>query len=118
MTVYKNKKSHSLKWLIAFIIFALAMTITWSDVYGAQTMTAASSTIQVHQVNVTLFSVGQSRFCPNWYPGFPKPARTILASVNRALALSVDVEVDVVGTSKPPAKNVLEIHRKDLTIIS
>ena len=36
MTVYKRKRSQSLKWLVALIIFALAVSISWSDVYGAE----------------------------------------------------------------------------------
>ncbi len=34
MTVYKRKAAQPLKWLIAVIIFTLAMGITFTDVYG------------------------------------------------------------------------------------
>jgi hypothetical protein len=34
MKIYKEKKSQPLKWFIALIIFILAMTITFADVYG------------------------------------------------------------------------------------
>ena len=34
MTVYKRKPSQPLKWLVAMIVFALAMGVTFSDVYG------------------------------------------------------------------------------------
>jgi len=34
MTFYKKKEYHSLKWLLAAIIFILALSVTFSDVYG------------------------------------------------------------------------------------
>ena len=34
MTVYRRKKSQPLKWLVALIVFGLALGITFSDVYG------------------------------------------------------------------------------------
>jgi len=34
MTVYQKKVAPSLKWLVALIVFMLAMGITFSDVYG------------------------------------------------------------------------------------
>lgn len=34
MTVYQKKKTPSLKWLVALIVFLLAMGITFADVYG------------------------------------------------------------------------------------
>ena len=34
MTFYKKKERHSLKWLLAAIIFILALGITFSDVYS------------------------------------------------------------------------------------
>jgi len=34
MTVYRRKQSQPLKWLVALIVFGLAMGITFSDVYG------------------------------------------------------------------------------------
>ena len=34
MTVYKRKPSQPLKWLVALIVFTLAMGVTFSDVYG------------------------------------------------------------------------------------
>ena len=34
MTVYRNKEHVSFKWIIGAIIFILAMTVTFSDVYG------------------------------------------------------------------------------------
>lgn len=34
MTVYSKKETHPLKWLVALIIFILAMTVTFDDVYG------------------------------------------------------------------------------------
>ena len=37
MTIYKNNPARSLKWLVALIVFLLAMGVTWSDVYGYQT---------------------------------------------------------------------------------
>ncbi|MBN1212356.1 MAG: PEP-CTERM sorting domain-containing protein [candidate division Zixibacteria bacterium] len=34
MTFYKKKEHHSLKWLLAAIIFIIALSVTFSDVYG------------------------------------------------------------------------------------
>lgn len=34
MTVYRQKTSQPLKWLVALIVFGLVMGITFSDVYG------------------------------------------------------------------------------------
>ena len=34
MTVYRQKTSQPLKWLVALIVFALAMGVTFTDVYG------------------------------------------------------------------------------------
>jgi hypothetical protein len=34
MTVYRHKQSQPLKWLVALIVFGLAMGVTFSDVYG------------------------------------------------------------------------------------
>ncbi|RKX27003.1 MAG: hypothetical protein DRP45_02095 [Candidatus Zixiibacteriota bacterium] len=34
MTLYKAHNKISLKWLIALAVFILAMTVTWTDVYG------------------------------------------------------------------------------------
>ena len=38
MTVYKGKSTQPLKWLLGLIIFILAMTITFADVYGYETV--------------------------------------------------------------------------------
>lgn len=34
MTVYRQKSSQPLKWLVALVVFGLAMGVTFSDVYG------------------------------------------------------------------------------------
>ena len=34
MTYYQEKQSQPFKWLLAIVVFILAMTITFSDVYG------------------------------------------------------------------------------------
>lgn len=49
MTVYQDKRSRPLKWLVALIVFLLAMGITFSDVYGADPVTTGSSTVQGSQ---------------------------------------------------------------------
>lgn len=38
MTVYKRRSTQPLKWLLAVVIFILAMTITFADVYGTETI--------------------------------------------------------------------------------
>lgn len=81
MTVYKNKQSHSMKWLIALVIFVLGMTFTWSEVAGAE----LSPVMKIHKASTAQFSYGRSRFHPNWFPGFLKPPRTILASATPLL---------------------------------
>lgn len=81
MTVYKNKKNHSTKWLIALVIFVLGMTITWSEAAGAE----LSPVLKIHKASTAQFSYGGSRFRPNWYPGFLKPKKTILASATPLL---------------------------------
>ncbi|MDH3890927.1 MAG: hypothetical protein OEV49_07555 [candidate division Zixibacteria bacterium] len=91
MTVYKNKKSHSMKWLIALVIFVLGMTITWSSVEGAE----VSSTMSIHKAHTAHASFGRSRFHPNWFPGFLKPPRTILASATLRLDVSDNRVLDV-----------------------
>ena len=65
-----------MKWLIALVIFILGMTITWSDAEGAD----LAPVLKIHKASTAHFSYGRSRFHPNWYPGFLKPKRTILAS--------------------------------------
>ncbi len=114
MTVYKSKKSHSLKWLVAFIVFALAMTITWSDVYGAE----VSSVMKIHQAKVAHVSFARSRFYPNWYPGFLKPPRTILASTFLTQAATVNAVTESDNLMEPSSTRALEIHRKVLIDIS
>ncbi|MCK4460202.1 MAG: hypothetical protein KAW46_00270 [candidate division Zixibacteria bacterium] len=114
MTVYKSKKSHSMKWLVAFIIFALAMTITWSDVYGAE----ISSVMKIHQAKVAHVSFARSRFYPNWYPGFLKPQRTILASTFLTQAATVDGITESDNLMEPSSTNILEIDRTVLIEIS
>ena len=43
MTVYQRKCTQPLKWLFALVIFVLAMTVTFSDVYGIDKNTTANS---------------------------------------------------------------------------
>ena len=43
MTIYHRKCSQPLKWLFALIIFVLAMTITFDDVYGIDKNTPPNS---------------------------------------------------------------------------
>ena len=114
MTVYKTKKSHSLKWLVAFIIFALAMTVTWSDVYGAE----VSSVMKIHQAKVAHVSFARSRFYPNWYPGFLKPPKTILASTFLTQAAMVEGITESNTLLEPSSTHILEIHRTVLIDIS
>jgi hypothetical protein len=118
MTVYKTKKSHSLKWLFAIIIFVLAMTITWSDLYGAEVAVETSSVMQAHQTSVASVAAGRSRFHPNWFPGFPKPARTILATVSTPQIATTDAAVAPTNLTEQPVTNVLEIHRRSFIDIS
>lgn len=35
MTVYRKRKTGSLKWLLAIIVFVLGLTVTFSDVEGS-----------------------------------------------------------------------------------
>ncbi len=114
MTIYKNKKSHSMKWLIALIVFALAMTITWSDVYGAE----VSSEMEIHQAKAAHESFARSRIYPNWYPGFLKPSKTILASTFLTQAAAVDGITERNTLLEPSSMRVLEIHRTVLIGIS
>jgi len=44
MTVYKRKSTQPLKWLVGLVIFILAMTITFADVYGTETIGAGGAT--------------------------------------------------------------------------
>ena len=81
MTVYKNRKDHSMKWLFALVIFVLGMTFTWSDVGG----TELSPVLKIHEAQTSHISYAGSRYRPNWYPGFLKPKKTILASVTPIL---------------------------------
>ena len=46
MTVYRDKRSQPLKWLVALIVFLLAMGITFSDVSGADPVGAGASGVQ------------------------------------------------------------------------
>ncbi len=77
MTVYKNKENHSLKWLVAIVVFIIGMTFTWSSVEGAE----LSSSLNIHKAHSEADSFCKSRFRPKWFPGFVKPPKTILASV-------------------------------------
>ncbi len=114
MTVYKSKKNHSMKWLVALIVFALAMTITWSDVYGAD----ISSVMKIHQAKVAHVSFARSRIYPNWYPGFLKPSKTILASTFPAQAATVDDITECNTLLEISSTRVLEIRRTVLIDIS
>ena len=51
MTIYKNNPARSLKWLVALIVFLLAMGITWSDVYGYPNSRSANDTKSFQQVD-------------------------------------------------------------------
>lgn len=42
MMVYRDSKNRSLKWVLALIVFLLAISVTWSDVYGDETNTIGS----------------------------------------------------------------------------
>ncbi len=114
MTVYKSKKNHSMKWLIALIVFALAMTITWSDVYGAE----VSSEMEIHQAKAAHESFARSRIYPNWYPGFLKPSKTILASTFLTQAATVDGVTEGNTLLERSSTRALEIHRTVLINIS
>ena len=114
MTIYKHKKNHSLKWLIALIVFALAMTVTWSDVCGAE----LSSEMEIHQAKVAHVSFARSRIYPNWYPGFLKPPKTILASTFLTEAATADGITEGNTLLEPSSTRALEIHRTVLIDIS
>lgn len=44
MTVYKCRQSQPLKWLVALIVFALAMGVTFTDVYGYDGSSSTNAT--------------------------------------------------------------------------
>ena len=64
MVVYKHKSKGPLKWLVAVIVFILAMTITWSDVSGIEVRSSRTTT--VHQDKTTTVS-------PELYPYATQP---------------------------------------------
>jgi hypothetical protein len=70
-----------MKWLFALVIFVLGMTFTWSDVGG----TELSPVLKIHKNHTAHFNYAGSRYRPNWFPGFLKPKKTILASVTPIL---------------------------------
>ncbi len=43
MTVYKRNSTQPLKWLLGIVVFVLAMTITFADVYGNETVGAGGA---------------------------------------------------------------------------
>ncbi len=45
MTVYKREKTNLMKWVLAIIVFVMAMTITFSDVYGLGVPSGASGLV-------------------------------------------------------------------------
>ncbi len=47
MTVYKRNSTQPLKWLLGIVVFVLAMTVTFTDVYGTETVGAGSDNTSV-----------------------------------------------------------------------
>jgi hypothetical protein len=43
MTVYKRKSTQPLKWLLGLVVFILAMTLTFADVYGNETVVGGAA---------------------------------------------------------------------------
>jgi len=82
MTFYKKKEHHSLKWLLAAIIFILALSVTFSDVYGFTYPNQRNDINNTDQIDIT---IDQSNQCdePNDDPDrppddIPEPATILL----------------------------------------
>ena len=90
MMVYKKSHSQPFKWLLAFVVFILVMSITFSDVYGIQVNTsqdnsaeAASTSNEVSFEDVQ--STQESSTPPDEGPGsstvpVPEPMTLILVA--------------------------------------
>ena len=49
MTVYRKRKTGSLKWLLAIIVFVLGLTVTFSDLEGSTITDNASECCNQHE---------------------------------------------------------------------
>jgi hypothetical protein len=83
MTLYKKKELHSLKWLLAAIIFILALSVTFSDVYGFTYPNQCNNNVNyTDQLDVTVIQANQCDE-PNNNPDrppedIPEPATILL----------------------------------------
>ena len=85
MTFYKKKERYSFKWLLAAIIFILALGVTFSDVYGFTYPNRNNNNVNyTDQLDVTVSQADQAvnpgnDFDPDKPPGdIPEPATIIL----------------------------------------
>ena len=51
MTVYKRNSTQPLKWLLGLVVFILAMTVTFADVYGTETVGVGGSSTNSADAN-------------------------------------------------------------------
>lgn len=83
MTIQMREKLRSLKWVVAVIVFLLAISITWADVYGTPTNDIGNrhQTDQITNTNSGNSSGGtsQSVKCNDDPPSsIPEPTTLIL----------------------------------------
>lgn len=79
MTLYKSRTSQPLKFLLAIIVFALVMGITWTDVYGNGRIDASNSG-QVDNADYDNGSINGNGTSDNTSPpaAVPEPTTLIL----------------------------------------
>ena len=79
MTFYKKKEHHSLKWLLAAIIFILALSVTFSDVYGFTYPNQQNNDVNyTDQSDITITQPNQNEDPDRPPDDIPEPATILL----------------------------------------
>ncbi len=79
MIMYRRRRSQPLKWVIALIIFILAMTITFDDVSGINV--PKSGNASADQQSEVYDQPGNEQTSGKNAPGIPEPGTLILVGV-------------------------------------
>jgi len=83
MTVYKRYQSQPFKWVLALVVFTLAMTVTFDDAYGIQVSnmgpgTTGSQTTQSYDVTSSATDAGTTDgYFQNTNPAATPPATPV-----------------------------------------